>query len=203
MPTVCSLDPRPGSASPIRAHCTSPNGAYDGAHTHAKRATATYNPKVHHRRSIRLRNRDYRRGTYFVTICTYQRECTFGAVDAGQMRLNEAGSTVVDCWRALGEHELVMLDEFVLMPNHLHAIITLGQRLPNGAPGDPCPHTLGQLLGAFKATSTRRLMEGGLAAELPRAQRQAEHRPDANPPLHCLQPRELAHRRGESRPRRR
>ena len=38
-----------------------------------------YNPEIHHRRSIRLKNYDYsRNGLYFITICTENRLCLFG-----------------------------------------------------------------------------------------------------------------------------
>lgn len=48
----------------------------------------TYNPAIHHRRSIRLRENDYTQaGAYFVTACTIARECLFGAIVAGEMTL--------------------------------------------------------------------------------------------------------------------
>ena len=51
-----------------------------------------YNPEIHHRQSTRLRDYDYSRdGAYFVTICAWQRECLFGEVVDGVMRLNDAG----------------------------------------------------------------------------------------------------------------
>jgi len=59
----------------------------------------TYNPEVHHRRSIRLCDYDYSHaGAYFVTICAWQRECLFGDVVDGGMRLNDAGRVVQKCW---------------------------------------------------------------------------------------------------------
>ncbi len=51
-----------------------------------------YNSEIHHRRSIRLKGYDYSRsGAYFVTICTQNRECLFGEIVDGKMRLNEPG----------------------------------------------------------------------------------------------------------------
>lgn len=50
----------------------------------------TYNPEVHHRRSIRLQGYDYRNGgAYFVTLCENQHECLFGEIVDGAMRLND------------------------------------------------------------------------------------------------------------------
>ena len=87
----------------------------------------TFNPDIHHRRSIRLREYDYRSaGAYFVTICSFQRECLFGEVVDGQMSLNGLGLAVEACWRAISNHfPDVQLDEFVIMPNHFHAILNI------------------------------------------------------------------------------
>jgi REP element-mobilizing transposase RayT len=87
----------------------------------------SYNPDIHHRRSIRLREYDYRNaGAYFVTICSFQRECLFGEVVDGEMRLNPLGMAVDACWRSITNHfSNVQLDEFVIMPNHFHAILDI------------------------------------------------------------------------------
>lgn len=95
----------------------------------------TYNPDLHHRRSIRLREFDYSSaGAYFVTLCVQGRECLFGSVVDGSMQLNEAGRMVEGAWRALAERfPKVVVDEFVVMPNHLHGVILLNERR-----GEPC-----------------------------------------------------------------
>jgi len=84
-----------------------------------------YNQDIHHRRSIRLRNYDYSTvGAYFVTICTFERECLFGEVVDGEMRLNGMGQIVQEEWLRTAEmRKNVVLDEFVVMPNHFHGII--------------------------------------------------------------------------------
>jgi putative transposase len=94
-----------------------------------------YNPDVHHRHSIRLREYDYSTaGAYFVTVCTQEKERLFGEVIDGEMRLNDAGRMVERIWRELSERfPLVILDEFVIMPNHFHGIIFLSDRR-----GEPC-----------------------------------------------------------------
>jgi putative transposase len=68
---------------------------------------------------------------YFVTICTAERSPYFGAVVAGQMELTPIGQGAWDCWHDIPAHfPFVVLDEFVVMPNHVHGIIVIDK------PGD-------------------------------------------------------------------
>ena len=92
-----------------------------------------FNPEIHHRRSIRLRDYDYSSSrAYFVTICTFERECLFGEVVDGVMRLNEAGQFVEMVWRSLPQrYQGIDVDAFVAMPNHIHGIIMIDE--PVGA----------------------------------------------------------------------
>ena len=129
----------------------------------------------HHRRSIRLPEYDYSSpGAYFVTIVTYQREALFGEIMNGEMRLNSLGKLVEKCWLTISTHfPHAGLDEFVIMPNHLHEIILLstGEASANNAfvlPINPItadasplhpigtkPHSLGAIIQNFKSISTR------------------------------------------------
>jgi len=86
-----------------------------------------YDPEKHHRRSIRLEEYDYASpGYYYVTICVQDRECVLGKIVNGKMRLNEWGNIVRDCWQWLEkQYPHVKLDEFVIMPNHMHGIIII------------------------------------------------------------------------------
>jgi putative transposase len=86
-----------------------------------------YDPNKHHRRSIRLRGHDYSSsGIYFITICTHHREQIFGAIADGAMQLNEFGQIVANHWQWLAiQYPYVELDEWVVMPNHLHGILVL------------------------------------------------------------------------------
>jgi putative transposase len=104
------------------------------AHTNTK--IMTYNPDIHHRRSIRLKSYDYSQaGLYFVTICTHQRLPLFGEIIKGEMILNEAGMVAEKCWLAIPEHfPQVKLDEFVIMPNHVHGIIQIDVGAKNLSP---------------------------------------------------------------------
>jgi REP element-mobilizing transposase RayT len=82
----------------------------------------SYNPEIHHRRSVRLREYDYSAaGAYFVTICVQGRECLFGEIADGTVRLNVAGQMIEQCWLQLPERfSQVEVDEYVIMPNHFH-----------------------------------------------------------------------------------
>jgi REP element-mobilizing transposase RayT len=82
----------------------------------------------HGRRSIRLKDYDYsQQGAYFVTICTKNRECLFGEIIDGAVRLNEIGVIIRDQWvRSAQVRKEIHTDEFVIMPNHLHGIIFIG-----------------------------------------------------------------------------
>lgn len=84
-----------------------------------------FNPDIHRRQSIRLPDFDYgSAGAYSVTIVTHGRECVFGDVVDGVMRVNDVGRIVDRVWRALPDRfPAISLDAFVVMPNHIHGII--------------------------------------------------------------------------------
>jgi REP element-mobilizing transposase RayT len=86
-----------------------------------------YDPRIHHRRSIRLHGYDYsQEGAYFVTICVQGKALLFGEVHGETMHPNEAGRMVQSVWDGLPEHYPgVDIDAFQLMPNHVHGIIVL------------------------------------------------------------------------------
>ena len=126
-----------------------------------------YDPQKHHRRSIRLCGHNYARpGAYFVTICTHERECLFGDVINGTMGLNEYGQIAHEEWVRSGEiRQEIRLDEFVVMPNHVHGIITIvgaGSPRPGSKGAETAPlrrPTLGQIVAYFKYQSTKRINE--------------------------------------------
>ena len=92
--------------------------------------TRRYDPDFHHRRSVRLKGHDYSTpGMYFVTICTWERRCLLGEIHEHHMVLNEAGTIVDKVWQSTASvRPCVALDEYVVMPNHLHGIIILTER---------------------------------------------------------------------------
>src|SRR5208337_3740710 len=66
-----------------------------------------FDPRLHHRRSIRLRGHDYAGGgVYFVTICTEAKKCLFGEVIEGESFLNEAGRLVQKTWDSFAVNKL-------------------------------------------------------------------------------------------------
>lgn len=88
------------------------------------------------RRSIRMRGYDYAsEGAYFVTICTDEMCHLFGRIANGTMATNELGDIAQQCWDAIPQHmPHVDIGEFVVMPNHVHGIVVIRERLvaPDG-----------------------------------------------------------------------
>lgn len=129
---------------------------------------------VHRRRSIRLKGYDYAGyGWYFVTLCAWQRECLFGEIVDGEMRLSDVGQLVESVWLRLSEHfSGINPTDQIVMPNHFHGIISFvgaGLGPPDGL-GPPVidypttktgaasrAPTLGDVICAFKSISTRRV----------------------------------------------
>ncbi|MDD2499991.1 MAG: hypothetical protein PHN92_04130 [Geobacter sp.] len=95
----------------------------------------TYNHDIHHRRSIRLKGYDYSQaGAYFVTLCAFERECLFGDIFDGEMRLNDFGRIVAAEWMRSAELRAeIEIGEYVVMPNHFHGIVMICE--PVGAYG--------------------------------------------------------------------
>lgn len=79
------------------------------------------------RTSYRLKNWDYAwNASYFVTICTAQKHCYFGKIEGGQMCFSPQGAVADVLWSEIKNHaENIKLDNYVIMPNHIHGIITL------------------------------------------------------------------------------
>ncbi len=134
-----------------------------------------FDAQRYHRRSIRLKSWDYATpGAYFVMIVSRHHDCRFGEIVNDVMQLNAAGEIVAAAWEALPERfSNIELDEWIVMPNHLHGIVLLtgsvvgaplvgaqdlnaeGQR----AGTSPAP-TLGDVLGAFKSITTNEYIRG-------------------------------------------
>ena len=91
-----------------------------------------YEPKIHHRRSIRLRGYDYSLpGAYYVTLCAFGKQCIFGQVIDDQMQENDCGKIVRQQWFESSQiRQNLDLDAFIVMPNHLHGILWIVG--PNG-----------------------------------------------------------------------
>jgi hypothetical protein len=116
--------------------------------------------------STRLKGWDYRsRGWYFVTICTRDRSCILGDVVAGAVQLSRIGRIAESDLKCVGDHyPNVRVDSFVVMPNHVHAIIFIDgdhAYTPNPirrAPvaqgfGSPAAGSLATIVRSYKAGS--------------------------------------------------
>lgn len=109
-------------------------------------------------RRNRLTTFDYTQpGAYFVTLCAFEKEHLFGTVLQGEMQASRLGELVEMCWKETPERfSHVELDDFVLMPNHFHGIIVLGNgpSKPEGTSG-VSPGSLSAVVRSFKGASTK------------------------------------------------
>lgn len=131
--------------------------------------------KNKNRRSPRLSKWDYSSsGKYFITICTDNSYHFFGNITNGIMHLSEIGKVVHKYWLEIPDHFLhVQLDEFVIMPNHLHGIIIIDNPVSADAdfvrtghalslrhnkprkPRSPGKNTISAMAGSFKSAVSK------------------------------------------------
>jgi REP element-mobilizing transposase RayT len=98
-------------------------------------------PLSQRRRSIRLPGYDYAQpGSYYVTIDTHNQKCLFGEIIIGEMRLNNYGIIAYEEWVKTPtiRHE-IKLDEFIVMPNHMHGIVVILENVIESVGTDGCP----------------------------------------------------------------
>ncbi len=112
------------------------------------------------RKQIRLKYYDYsHNGYYFVTICTKEKKNVFGKIISGKLVLNNFGKIAFNEMQSVNAHyRNVEIDKFVIMPNHLHCIIIIGETgAASGAPtvngGKP---TLGDIVRGYKSAVSRK-----------------------------------------------
>jgi len=114
-------------------------------------------------RSRRLRGYNYEKpDNYFVTIVTKNRKPIFGQIKAKSMELNEIGLVVRQSWEWLkNQYDYVELDEFIIMPNHLHGIVVMrnDRCVSRNAPASITTKrkSLDRLIGAFKTVLTKQI----------------------------------------------
>ena len=132
--------------------------------------------------SARLPGYDYSSpGLYFVTICTKNRVCYFGDVVNGKMELSPMGEIVADEWQKTSDIRAnVQLDEWIVMPNHLHGIIWITHTVETFRRGGTVetfrrnvstadtqsrlqPNSLGSIIGQIKSICTKRIRAAGFA----------------------------------------
>jgi REP element-mobilizing transposase RayT len=119
----------------------------------SERGYAMNDATLRRRHSIRLRNFDYSQaGAYFITICIQGRQCLLGEIVEGETRSNNAGRMVKTLWDELpGHYPGIEVDEFCVMPNHVHGIIIM-----NGTAGLSLPDAAHR----FKTMTTTRYIKG-------------------------------------------
>lgn len=110
------------------------------------------------RKNPRLKDYDYANaGAYFVTICTHHKQAIFGQIKSGVVELNSYGQHAERAWRETPEHfPAVYLDEFVVMPNHVHGVVFIDSEWARHAsPLRRQAPSLGTVVGAFKSAAAR------------------------------------------------
>lgn len=147
----------------------------------------------HH--TIRLPGYDYsQEGSYFITIVCHNRRCLFGNVTNKKMYLNNAGGLINECWKNIPElFSGTGLGNYVIMPNHIHAILNIDDRVcrdesrppTRGGPTSrnemvvseasvPVNHNfipLGEIIGAFKSLTTNEYIKHVKSDNWPRFNR--------------------------------
>jgi REP element-mobilizing transposase RayT len=110
-------------------------------------------------------------GVYFLTICAHNRRSLFGVVQGPTIKLNAIGKIVDECWREIPDHfPNVGLRIHVVMPNHVHGLLAIQNRLTGetaSQPVDGQPRRLGAhaagsipaIVRSFKAIVARRVRE--------------------------------------------
>ncbi len=102
------------------------------------------------RKSPRIPNFDYASTQYyFITICTHEKQCIFGTADA----LSQMGKIAQDDFlQLMNYYENVHVDNFIVMPNHVHAIIAIEATEQKSG-----RTTLSSIVGAYKAGVSRKI----------------------------------------------
>ena len=125
-----------------------------------------FDPKKHRRRSVRVPVYDYSQpGAYFITAVAYQRQCLFGDIVDGKMRLNKFGKIAEACWHEVPDHfRNVELGTFVVILNHVHGIIVINKFIVGAQHAAPLqtnvkPGSLGAVVRSYKSAVTKRINE--------------------------------------------
>lgn len=124
------------------------------------------NSNLPNRQSIRLKNYDYSQdGSYFITLVTQDRIHLFGKIEDGKMILNSVGKIVEEEWiKTIQLRTNIALGEFVIMPDHMHMIITITAQMEkkedkewiHSNPKSPS-QTIGAIIRGFKGASTKKI----------------------------------------------
>jgi len=116
------------------------------------------------RKKLRLEEYDYsQNGAYFITVCTQRKRNYFGTIDNGTLILNSAGKMVSSHLEFINTYDDVNLEKFVVMPNHIHAIIAVSH---NGTTQRSYP-TVSEYIRRFKMITTKLYIDGVKSGEYP------------------------------------
>lgn len=125
----------------------------------------TFNPQIHHRRSIRLKGYDYSKtGLYFITLCVEDKQHLFGDIIDAKMILNQLGQIANDEWINTSDiRDNISLHEFIIMPNHFHCIIEINFKKGEndqsiGALKSPS-QTIGSIIRGYKIATTKKIKD--------------------------------------------
>ncbi len=116
-----------------------------------------------YRKTLRLKQFDYsRESAYFITISTKENQCLFGDIKQGKISLNSLGAIAYNCWLEIPEHfDYISLDEFVIMPNHIHGILWILSALENIDKkrrfGNIVKGSISSIIRSYKAAVTRKI----------------------------------------------
>lgn len=113
--------------------------------------------KIYNRKTTRLKNYDYSSaGAYFITICSYKKECIFSHIVGEGFplpQLYKNGKIVDNCILNISKkYPCVKVDKYIIMPNHIH-IILINE---NDGRGNPSP-TITSVIGWLKYTATKNI----------------------------------------------
>ncbi len=116
------------------------------------------------RKRTRLKEFDYSSSNYyFVTICTKNKTDLFGDIIEETMNLNKLGESVRECWVSVENHFTnVEINEFIVMPNHFHAIVIIDGAVRLRLPQPDrkiTKYSLSQIIAFFKYQSTKSINE--------------------------------------------
>ena len=119
------------------------------------------------RQSTRLKTYDYSlEGSYFITIVTQDRLHLFGKIENSQMILNKVGKIVEQEWKnSIQLRSNISLGEFIIMPDHMHMILTIDHQISNDKESKEWEHsnpkspsqTIGAIIRGFKGACAKKI----------------------------------------------
>jgi len=121
---------------------------------------------INHRRSIRIQGFDYTQpGSYFITICTWHKSLIFGEINQGEVVLSMLGEIArKEIERLPHRFSTITTDGSVVMPNHIHILITISTDDTANLPGSaeafkqPVPGSIPTIVRSYKAAVTQRIL---------------------------------------------